>query len=412
MKTERPYCNAPWLGLFFEGTRGCAPCCEWKGEVFPGTITEYRKSDYLKDFKNLMYSDKMHPNCIECETNEKVNSAIGSTRKFYDSYDLESLCAGEEVCPDSNCNSPDGITKIVKLDFRAGNKCNMMCRMCGPQASSLIEEEAIKHGPIEYIETIGNKTTLKYVKDIDSSDVYDLDLSECNEVSILGGEPSIDLNVRKFMNHVADKFPGVKVMVTTNATNASKKWFETLAMFCSGKGLSVVLSVDAAGPILEYQRKSKIKWKTIKENMLNYKKVSVSHHNCYLNIQCTLTPINLITIDKWWDEFMNLDIDTHVNPVVYPTSMSLPAILPELKEESIKWLNNWLLQFSVKSEKEDIIIANKIRTTSNIIRLLKDTEFDIEALEKFQQQTRHLDKIRGENIIKLDDRFASMMDKK
>jgi len=92
--------------------------------------------------------------------------------------------------------------------------------------------------------------------------------------------------------------------------------------------------------------------------------------------------------------------------------MSLPAILPELKEESIKWLNNWLLQFSVKSEKEDIIIANKIRTTSNIIRLLKDTEFDIEALEKFQQQTRHLDKIRGENIIKLDDRFASMMDKK
>ena len=146
--------------------------------------------------------------------------------------------------------------------------------------------------------------------------------------------------------------------------------------------------------------------------MLKYKKVSDSHHNCYLNIQCTLTPINLITIDKWWDEFMNLDIDTHVNPVVYPTSMSLPAILPELKEESIKWLNNWLLQFSVKSEKEDIIIANKIRTTSNIIRLLKDTEFDIEALEKFQQQTRHLDKIRGENIIKLDDRFASMMDKK
>ena len=143
MKTERPYCNAPWLGLFFEGTRGCAPCCEWKGEVFPGTTTEYRKSDYLKDFKNLMYSDKMHPNCIECETNEKVNSAIGSTRKFYNSYDLESLCAGEEVCPDSNCNSPDGITKIVKLDFRAGNKCNMMCRMCGPQASSLIEEEAI-----------------------------------------------------------------------------------------------------------------------------------------------------------------------------------------------------------------------------------------------------------------------------
>ena len=407
-----PYCNAPWLGLYFEGTRGCAPCCEWKGSVFPGTITEYQKSDYLKNFKKKMYSDKLHANCIECETNEKNNAKIGSTRKYYEQYDLQSHCAGEGVCPDTNCNSSDGITKIIKLDFRPGNKCNMMCRMCSPQSSSLLEEEALKHGPSSQILTIDGITTLNYVKNIDSSDVYDLDLSDCKEISILGGEPSIDLKVRKFIDYVAEKYTDVAVMITTNATNASDSWLNTLKRLCMGKKLQIVLSVDAVGPTQEYQRKSKIPWSKIRNNILKYKEASAGHDNCHLNIQCTLTSINLVTIDKWWDEMMDFNIDVQVNPVHHPFPLSVSAIPPELKNKSVEWLKNWLLQFSVKKESTDITVRNKIWTTTNVINVLKNTEFNVENLHKFQAATRKLDTIRGEDIIKLDDRFSSMLDKK
>ena len=88
------------------------------------------------------------------------------------------------------------------------------------------------------------------------------------------------------------------------------------------------------------------------------------------------------------------------------------AIPPELKNKSVEWLKNWLLQFSVKKESTDITVRNKILTTNNVIKVLKNTEFNVENLHKFQAATRKLDKIRGEDIIKLDDRFTSMMDKK
>jgi hypothetical protein len=41
---DKPYCNAPWLGLAYEATQGCQPCCEWKHDTFRGTYEEYIKS--------------------------------------------------------------------------------------------------------------------------------------------------------------------------------------------------------------------------------------------------------------------------------------------------------------------------------------------------------------------------------
>ena len=51
---DKPYCNAPWLGLAYEATQGCQPCCEWKQDTFWGTYEEYIKSDYLKRFKEFI----------------------------------------------------------------------------------------------------------------------------------------------------------------------------------------------------------------------------------------------------------------------------------------------------------------------------------------------------------------------
>ena len=67
--------------------------------------------------------------------------------------------------------------------------------MCHPEYSSLREEEEIKRGNIDSIFKIEN-----------TSDVYDIDLSDCEKLSILGGEPSIDLEVRKWINHTIKDF--------------------------------------------------------------------------------------------------------------------------------------------------------------------------------------------------------------
>ena len=311
---DKPYCNAPWLGLYYEGTVGIRPCCEWKptSTEFSGNYKQYTESEYLKRFKEFMYRDKTHPSCIECIHNEKVGGH--SRRKYYGQWDN-----------DVDLEAP-GIDRIIRLDYRAGNKCNMMCRMCSPQSSSLLEEEVIENGDQE----------IGFIKHIDTSDVYDLDLGNCKEISILGGEPSIDLDVRKFMNHIADNYPTIKVMVTTNATNASDKWFKTLLRFCDRPGLQIILSVDAAGPTQGFQRKSKISWDTIKKNLVKYREMSKTNDDCSISIQLTCSAINMVTIDTWWDELSSLGITMEPNQVWGPQGMAISCMPTEVKEKSIR----------------------------------------------------------------------------
>ena len=372
---DKPYCNAPWLGVAYEGTQGVKPCCEWKGPTFRGTYTEYVKSEYLNNFKHRMYKDGPESTgCIECTHSEKVGSS--SRRQYYDQY-------------------PVGLTKIVRLDFRAGNKCNMMCRMCGPESSSLLEEETVDAG----------ERPKDFIKTIDTSDVYDLDLTDCEEISILGGEPSIDLKVRKFINYVADNYPKTKIMITTNATNASDKWLETLMKFSVGAGLQIILSVDATGPTQDFQRKSAIGWDKIKKNLLKYKKVS-DQNNCEVSIQCTATAINMTTIDKWWDELLNIGIIVYLNQVIWPTGLSIDAMPIDYIHKSMLFLEEWQRAMPITDSTK---YTNKIKTTKQAIRILRSAKYSEHSNKEFIKLNNRYDKLRNEDITKLDERFKVMM---
>ena len=385
---DKPYCNAPWLGLAYESTQGCQPCCEWKHDTFRGTYEEYIKSDYLKDFKEMMYRDKTDPGCIECIHNEKVGGH--SRRKYYEQWD-------NDVDYEAS-----GLNRIIRLDYRAGNKCNMMCRMCGPQSSSLLEEEAVLNGDI----------SSDYIKVLDTSDVYDIDLTHCEEISILGGEPSIDLKVRKFMNYVADNYPNIEVIVTTNGTNASDKWFKTLMRFCDNEaGLRIILSVDAAGETQDFQR-SGGDWNKIKKNIQRYKEVSdSSEYNCGVTIQLTATALNMTTLDKWWDELLDVGVWIDLNQVWWPKGMSIGAIPDEYKKQSIKFLENWLEELPKPKENHHPSnkLKNQITAAKQAIRILKGTEYSEHAQREFVALQNKYDSHRNENVRELDDRFKVMM---
>jgi organic radical activating enzyme len=379
---DKPYCNAPWLGLYYEGTVGLRPCCEWNTNSFPGNYKQYTESKYLKDFKQNMYNDEPVPGCIECTHNEKIGGH--SRRKYYDKFtdvDYEA----------------SGLQYIARMDFRAGNKCNMMCRMCGPTASSLLEEEVIESGAQE----------IGFIKHLDTSDVYDLDLGNCKEISILGGEPSIDLDVRKFMNHIADNYPTIKVMVTTNATNASDKWFKTLLRFCDKPGLQIILSVDAAGPTQDFQRKSKISWDTIKKNLVKYREMSKNNDDCSISIQLTCSAITMVTIDTWWDELSSLGITIEPNQVWGPEGMAISCMPTEVKEKSIVWMKKWKEELRTFPGMSKIEVKNVYKAVDLVINILETTEFT--GIEQFKELNNRYDGLRGENILNLDDRFKVMM---
>ena len=372
---NKPYCNAPWLGLAYEGTVGCKPCCEWKGDEFPGTYTDYIKSNYLKEFKDMLYEDKMNDGCIECIHNEQ--SGKPSRRKWFTSQ--------APWVKQSDPYDQEGIIQILRLDYRAGNKCNMMCRMCSPESSSLLEEEA--------------GITIQR---IDTSDVYDIDLSHLKELSILGGEPSIDVPVRKFIDHVTNTVDlDCSFIVTTNGTNASNKWFETLKLI---KNLGIELSIDATGDVQDYQRKGG-EWSKIKKNIIKYR--DTFSNVC---IHLSATAINFPVLDKWWDELLSLDIYIDLYPVHTPYNMNLDAIPDSYKEKQINWLQNWIINLSYKQPTDNW--QRKINIAKRAITILETSKYNPKYNEQFIQWTNKLDNIRNENIRNIDKRFEVIMDER
>jgi|14_taG_2_1085336.scaffolds.fasta_scaffold19387_2 organic radical activating enzyme len=386
---DKPYCKAPWIGLTYESTVGCKPCCEWRGDEnssFPGTYTDYVKSDYLKNFKAMMYEDDMNKGCQQCIDFEERNlEDHPSRRQKYESYTI----------------NEHGDNKIVRFDYRAGNKCNLMCRMCHPEASSLREEEAIKHGVIDSIFRVES-----------TDDAYDIDLSGCEKLMILGGEPSIDLGVRKWINHIKDI--DMVVNVTTNATNTSKKWFDTLRQL---KKLEINLSIDGTGQAQDFQRKGSV-WEEVKSNIIKYRDEFRD-----VTIQLTASSINFTMLDTWWEELMELDIPIHSNPVLFPKEYSLRSIPEKYKEEQVTWLENWI----EKVDTGDTLTATELHKITDwnewkrnkvsrqiieaqvAISILNNNPYNEDYNKKFKHQVKVMDEWRNENISDLDYRFKEIL---
>jgi len=366
---NKPYCKAPWVGLTYESTIGCKPCCEYIGGTiginpgsFKGTYTDYIKSDWLKDFKKMMYEDVMNPGCKICIDQENNTNSL-SRRQKYHRYKI----------------NEHGDNKIVRFDYRPGNKCNLSCRMCHPEYSSLREEEEIQRGNIDSIFKIEN-----------TSDAYDIDLSDCEKLSILGGEPSIDLKVRKWIDHVKDL--DIAVIITTNTTNTSDKWFDALKKL---KKLEIRLSIDGTGDTQDFQRKGS-KWKDIKTNILKYKKEFQN-----ISIQLTASAINFTVLDTWWEELTKFNIPIDIGSVEFPEEYNLSAIPDKYKEEQITWLENWISE-------EGRNIRQK-QEVSQAIAIFRNNSYSKHHNQKFKHEVKKMDEWRNENISDLDYRFEEIL---
>ena len=120
IQDKKPFCWAPWVSLTYNAIRhggSAEPCCEWRGNqtspknFFQGSATEYLKSDWLKNIKQVMLNHDMSvisKTCEECIIEESVGN--NSSRMDYH----------------NNIKNGEWSTEGLHfLDFRPGNTCNL-----------------------------------------------------------------------------------------------------------------------------------------------------------------------------------------------------------------------------------------------------------------------------------------------
>jgi sulfatase maturation enzyme AslB (radical SAM superfamily) len=226
--------------------------------------------------------------------------------------------------------------------------------------------------------------------DIDDSgnfvdDIYEYDLKDVAIVNIVGGEPSIDNKVYKFLDWLIlnNCHEQIELTITTNATNTNKNWIDRISKF---KRLTTIISVDGTDGIYEYIR-TNADWHTVSKNISIYE----SMPDITVVFQITGSMHNIPVIEKWLPWFLDKDY-ANIFPVESQPHLSLAALPDDIKQEKIAYLKT----------------VNSHMATATI-QMLEDAVYDNAVHQAFIDDTNKLDKIRNTDLSKIDPIFERIL---
>lgn len=235
------------------------PCClfdtsyGWKSNIYTGDV----ESEWV-DARNRLDEDWI-PECSICKVNEK--NGHESMRKTAITHGMH-----------------------ISLDFT----CNFMCRICRPALSSKwdsIDEDWTRFDKDHFYK----EEKRKEFPEAQTRFLNYLDLSQLEEVSIVGGEPFLSKKLLLFLKKLPKK---ANIHFNTNGSIfPSDQILTELDRFNSVK---MDISIDAIGPLAECIRFG-TKWDEVDKNIQKH----ISHWETY--IYSTISLLNINRMQEVWD---------------------------------------------------------------------------------------------------------------
>lgn len=175
--------------------------------------------------------------CYDLEDKEIISPRITQTNEWANRLNIK------------NINELTKITDPVYYEIRASNQCNLMCRSCNPDSSSLIKKENQKL-------KIFNESEYQYT----GFDHVNIDNIE--KLYVAGGEPTIMQELYTFLEDcVQKKKTNFEIQLNTNAVSLNKKFKSLLKHF---NNFNFEISVDGYGLVNQY-----VRWPTNWDKLIN-----------------------------------------------------------------------------------------------------------------------------------------------
>ena len=338
--------------MYATGYGEYAPCCVAVKHSLHMSPEEYWRSEQLNNIREQLDNNIWPEDCAYCE--RKAQRGLPNDTTLWDKHYER---------------TPVDTPQMLYLDYRPSNTCNLKCRMCVPNSSSLINEEAQQHA--EHYRGYRKHKTLT-ARNFEEF-VEFLQQHQLEEIKVLGGEPTIDPQAIAALEAVDCK----RLRITTNATNLNQRFRRILEKF---EHVHMVFSLDATDDTYEYIRTNSnwLKTSTRVKQMFDEQLANIYG----FNVVCM--PYNIFNLHKLESWFATINHEFSVNwddsDVEYT---SLSAVLPQ----HIAW-------------------AIQHAQDPTLVQLLEATEFDKDNHEKFKSYNRMLDNIRSTQLLKIDQRFA------
>lgn len=359
-KVNKTLCAYPWRSAAIRPNGATIPCCRYTNLTDEDSFVSSknpRESTHWVELRDRMLAGEPSHGCRSCYQDER--NGLLSMR-------LESL---QKFIPINNEPKP-----IEQLEIAFSNLCNLACVHCGNYYSSKWNSEDFKMGREYNIVPVANEFHF------DS-----WDLSNLQELKIIGGEPFMDH--KKFIELLRNlDLSKISLQICTNGTVIPNEELQQLIESCERVYLCV--SLDGLFSTNDWYRWPS-KFSEVTENMRVFEQLWGHLDNIHFVVHHVVNAINVTQLSKFIEyidnNFSKWEIEW--DWIRWPIWQQLSSLPDELKDELVK-------EFSDKTELTFGKIVNPYKTTIERLRETAETDWDTGKGEIVRLSTeRNLDHI-------------------
>lgn len=346
-----------------------------------------------KDYKKIrlqMLNGTEPEICKKCYDIER-NGGHSIRQNTLNEYNIDELINKTDIAT--------GALQELTLDyvhFMWGNKCNLKCKMCGPDASNqLIEEFRAMGMPVsDKVDEINldwsfesNRTLLEKIAPYISI------------LNVTGGEPLINNDFLEYCNYLTEQgySKNIRLSFHTNLTVMPGKFVDTWKDF---KWVNAKLSIDAIEQNYEYIRYPG-KWNIVSQNIRelidltdNMPHVNIEVHTVFSSFNAHAIPDllkYLTAIDH--PRFVNFPNTLWVTWPRYADSRCLPKeVKKQITEECLAIIDQY------PSERSQHISNNISNLISNL-KTMNEVNHGQDEFIRFNKLQDQYRSVKTENII-------------
>jgi len=369
IKTNKSVCILPFIqSVSLNGNY--TVCCHSHTPISKvGPTTNYSSDSNRNLIKQKMLAGEKLDNycklCYDLEDKEIISPRITLTVEWANRLNIK------------NVNDLSEITSPIFYEIRTSNQCNLMCRMCNPNWSSLIEKENKKL-------KIFDESKYQYT----GFDHVNIDNIE--KLYVAGGEPTIMPELYTFLEDcIKKKKTNFEIQLNTNAMSLNKKFKSLLKHF---NNFNFEISVDGYGLVNQY-----IRWPTNWDKLINNIDYiyNQGHNISFASVVSIYNIASLYSIVEFLSNRYK-KIPVHLNPVTFTYSKKdilSPYIFPDAKLV----IDNLDKIKKLKIYHNDLVLKNKIDEYQNYFK--NKHTINLSTLESFFEYNDKLDHARKVKLI-------------
>jgi organic radical activating enzyme len=284
------------------------------------TLQEAFDSEFFQSIRNNLAQGIKDENCSKCWKEEE--QGIESARL----YEIKRL---------SEYESSYTVPEMKYVDLALGNQCNIKCRSCNPNDSSLWAKEYydtnLKESSITFRDFKKEKTFLEKDDSRFMKELLSKDLSKVKHLGFFGGEPFLMKSTWNILKFLIDNnySQNINLVFDTNSTIWDEEKSQILENF---KEVKLRLSIDSLQEGFNYLRYP-AEWSLVSKNIksiVEWKNQAPSKR--LITIQPSVSSYNIWDIENILKFANEIGSEFFINLVQEPTCISLLSMPNSIKK--------------------------------------------------------------------------------